>query len=232
MGLPLIVVGVSEGALLPKAGAWMVAVRKFFGVLLLAVALWIVTPLLPAAGGRLAWGALLAGSAIFLGVRQTLPAGASLWRWLWKGVGVIAVVAGVALAVSAFGGHDGAHSATPWKRVSSLAELEQRLAAPGRPVMLDFYADWCVSCKEMEKLTLSDARVRARLDQMLLLQADVTAANEADRALLKRFALFGPPGIVFFDAQGREIPGLRVIGYQPPERFLTTLAAPPAQRPS
>ena len=225
MGLPLIVVGVSEGALLPKAGAWMVAVRKFFGVLLLAVALWIVTPLLPATAERLAWGALLAGSAIFLGVRQTLPAGASLWRWLWKGVGVIAVVAGVALAVSAFGGHDGAHSATPWKRVSSLAELEQRLAAPGRPVMLDFYADWCVSCKEMEKLTLSDARVRARLDQMLLLQADVTAANEADRALLKRFALFGPPGIVFFDAQGREIPGLRVIGYQPPERFLRTLAA-------
>jgi thiol:disulfide interchange protein DsbD len=127
--------------------------------------------------------------------------------------------------VSAFGGQDRAHSATPWKRVSSLAELEQRLAAPGRPVMLDFYADWCVSCKEMEKLTLSDARVRAQLDQMLLLQADVTAANEADRALLKRFALFGPPGIVFFDAQGREIPGLRVIGYQPPERFLRTLAA-------
>ena len=91
--------------------------------------------------------------------------------------------------------------------------------------MLDFYADWCVSCKEMEKLTFSDPRVRAQLDQMLLLQADVTAANEADRALLKRFSLFGPPGIIFFDAQGREIPELRVIGYQPPERFLRTLAA-------
>jgi len=158
-------------------------------------------------------------------VRHAPPAGASRWRWLWKGVGVIAVVAGVALVVSAFSGNDDARSATPWKRVSSLGELEQRLAAPGRPVMLDFYADWCVSCKEMEKLTLSDARVRAQLDQMLLLQADVTAANEADRALLKRFSLFGPPGIVFFDAQGREIPGLRVIGYQPPERFLRTLAA-------
>ena len=225
MGLPLIAMGVSEGALLPKAGEWMVAVRRFFGVLLLAVALWIVTPLLAATAERLAWGALFAGAAIFLGVRQALPAGASRWRWLWKGVGVIAVVAGVALVVSAFGGNDAARSATPWKRVSSLGELEQRLAAPGRPVMLDFYADWCVSCKEMEKLTLSDARVRAQLDGMLLLQADVTAANEADRALLKRFSLFGPPGIVFFDAQGREIPGLRVIGYQPPERFLRTLAA-------
>jgi len=225
MGLPLIAMGVSEGALLPKAGEWMVAVRKFFGVLLLAVALWIVTPLLAATAERLAWGALLAGAAIFLGARHALPAGASRWRWLWKGVGVIAVVAGVALVVSAFGGNDAARSATPWKRVNSLAELEQRLVSPGRPVMLDFYADWCVSCKEMEKLTLSDARVRAQLDQMLLLQADVTAANEADRALLKRFSLFGPPGIVFFDAQGREIPGLRVIGYQPPERFLRTLAA-------
>src|SRR5260221_2722330 len=121
MGLPLIVVGVSEGALLPKAGAWMVAVRKFFGVLLLAVSLWIVTPLLPATSERLAWGALLAGSAIFLGVRQTLPAGASLWRWLWKGGGLIAVVAGVALAVRAFRRHAGAESAMPWKRGISLA---------------------------------------------------------------------------------------------------------------
>jgi thiol:disulfide interchange protein DsbD len=91
--------------------------------------------------------------------------------------------------------------------------------------MLDFYADWCVSCKEMERYTFSDAQVRARLEGMLLLQADVTEANEAHRALLKRFALFGPPGIVFFDAQGREIKGVRVIGYQPPERFLRTLAA-------
>ena len=225
MGLPLIAVGVSEGALLPRAGEWMVAVRKFFGVLLLAVALWIVSPLLAATAERLAWGALLAGSAIYLGVRHALPAGASLWRWLWKGVGVIAAVSGVALVVGAFGGSDEPRHATPWQRVSSLAELDQRLAAPGRPVMLDFYADWCVSCKEMEKLTFSDPRVRAQLDQMLLLQADVTAANEADRALLKRFSLFGPPGIIFFDAQGREIPELRVIGYQPPERFLRTLAA-------
>ena len=225
MGLPLIAVGVSEGALLPKAGEWMVAVRKFFGVLLLAVALWIITPLLAPMAESVAWGALLAGSAIYLGVLHRLPAGASPWRWLWKGVGAVAVVAGVALLVGAFTSGRDAPQTTAWQRVASLAQLEQRLSSPGRPVMLDFYADWCVSCKEMEKLTLSDPRVRAELDGMLLLQADVTAANEADRALLKRFSLFGPPGIIFFDAQGREIAGLRVIGYQPPERFLKTLAA-------
>jgi thiol:disulfide interchange protein DsbD len=219
MGLPLIVVGVSQGALLPRAGAWMLAVRNFFGVVLLAVALWIITPFLPATLESVAWGALFAGSALYLGVLRTRS-------WLLKGVGVIAVVAGVALVVSAFTGGNGA-SRTAWTRVASVAELDQRLSSPGRPVMLDFYADWCVSCKEMEKLTLSDPRVRAELDRMLLLQADVTAANDADRALLKRFSLFGPPGIVFFDPQGREIPGLRVIGYQPPERFLKTLAAVP-----
>jgi thiol:disulfide interchange protein DsbD len=114
-------------------------------------------------------------------------------------------------------------ASTAFARVNSSAELDDRLRAPGKPVMLDFYADWCVSCKEMEKFTFSDPQVRAKLDGMLLLQADVTANNEQHRALLKRFSLFGPPGIIFFDAQGREIKGLRVIGYQNSERFLKTL---------
>ena len=238
MGLPLIAVGVSEGALLPKAGAWMVAVRKFFGVLLLAVALWILSPVLPAAGEMLAWAALLIGSAMFLRALDSLPPGASGWWRLWKGVGIVALVIGVALLVGVLTGSrdplrplagltgDAAPaSATPWVRIASAAQLDDQLQAASRPVMLDFYADWCVSCKEMEKFTLSDPRVRAALAPMLLLQADVTAASEADRALLKRFSLFGPPGMIFFDAQGREIPGLRVIGYQPPDRFLKTLAA-------
>jgi thioredoxin:protein disulfide reductase len=115
-------------------------------------------------------------------------------------------------------------AALPWNRVASLGELQEKLQAPGRPVMLDFYADWCVSCKEMEAFTFSDPKVRAQLEGVLLLQADVTANSEADRILLKRFSLFGPPGIIFFDAQGREIRGLRVIGYQNAERFLKTLA--------
>jgi thiol:disulfide interchange protein DsbD len=147
----------------------------------------------------------------------------------------MALMAGLALLIGALAGSrdplrplagltgDAAPAQTRFTRVNSLAELEAALKAPGKPVMLDFYADWCVSCKEMEAFTFSDARVRAKLDGMLLLQADVTANNEQHKALLKRFSLFGPPGIVFFDAQGREIRGLRVIGYQNAERFLKTL---------
>ena len=225
MGVPLIVVGVSEGALLPRAGAWMTGVRRFFGVLLLAVAVWVISPVLPPALVMAAWAVLFIGSAVLL------------LRWS-KLVGVAASLIGLALLVGAVTGSrdplrplaaltgKGAAMATPmpWQKVASLQELQEKLKAAGKPAMLDFYADWCVSCKEMEAFTFSDPKVRAQLDGMLLLQADVTAHNEADRALLKRFSLFGPPGIVFFDAQGREIRGLRVIGYQNSERFLKTLS--------
>jgi len=238
MGVPLVAVGISEGALLPRAGAWMEGVRKFFGVLLLAVAIWIVSPVIPPMAQMLAWGTLLVGSAVFLRAVDALPAGASAWQRLWKAAGIVALVAGVALLVGAFTGSrdplrplagltessQPAAAPLPWTRVASLAELETKLKAPGRPVMLDFYADWCVSCKEMESFTFSNPKVRAELDRMLLLQVDVTAHNEDDKALLKRFSLFGPPGIIFFDADGREIKGLRVIGYQNAERFLKTLS--------
>jgi len=165
MGVPLIVVGVSEGALLPKSGPWLNRVKQFFGVLLLVVAAWIVSPLFLSGKGD-----------------------------------------------------------TKFVRIDSIAELDAKLAAAGKPVMLDFYADWCVSCREMEAFTFSDAAVKKELDGMLLLQADVTANTNEHKALLKRFSLFGPPGIIFFDAQGREIKGLRVIGYQNAERFLKTLS--------
>ena len=240
MGVPLIAVGVSEGAWLPKSGAWMKSVKQFFGVLLLAVAVWIVSPVLPGVLVMFAWAALLVGGGVFLRAIDRLPAGASDWARLGKSLGLVALVAGVALIVGALSGArdplrplagllapadaPAAASRVHFERVGSLAELEQRIAAAGRPVMLDFYADWCVSCKEMEAFTFGEARVKARLDGMLLLQADVTANSAEHKALLKRFALFGPPGIVFFDAKGREIRGLRVIGYQGAERFLKTLA--------
>lgn len=237
MGVPLVVVGVSEGALLPKAGPWMEGVRRFFGVLLLGVAIWIVAPVLPPMLTMLAWSALAIVSAVFLRALEGLAPHATGWSRLFKGIGIMLLVAGIALLVGALAGsrdplrplagvlaHEGAVSPLPFARVASLAELDAQLEQPGKPVMLDFYADWCVSCKEMESFTFSDERVRAQLGNLLLLQADVTRGSEADRALLKRFSLFGPPGIIFFDAHGQEIKGLRVIGYQNAERFLKTLS--------
>jgi thiol:disulfide interchange protein DsbD len=239
MGTPLVAVGVSEGALLPKSGPWMKAVKEFFGTLLLGVAIWIVSPVIPALFQMLAWAALLIISAMFLRAIDPLPHDASGFSRMWKGFGLIALDAGIALVIGALAGSrdplqplaglrtaagDGVPSAPArFERVRTLAELEGRLKAAGQPAMLDFYADWCVSCKEMERDTFSDPQVRARFAGMLVLQADVTGNSADDKALLKRFRLFGPPGIIFFDKGGQEIDGLRVIGYQPAGVFLKTL---------
>jgi thiol:disulfide interchange protein DsbD len=237
MGSPLLLIGTSAGALLPKTGAWMEGVKKFFGVLLLGVAIWIISPVIPAVAHMLAWAALLIMSAVYLRALDPLPQPASGVAMFGKGVGVLALLAGVALIVGALsGGRDvlqplaglrGGSQAEEtshldFERVKTVSELDARLAdARGRYVMLDFYADWCVACKEMERFTFSDPRVRARLKDTLLLQADVTANSTQDAALLKRFGLFGPPGIIFFDREGRET--ARVIGFEPVERFLRSL---------
>ncbi|MBS0336948.1 MAG: protein-disulfide reductase DsbD [Proteobacteria bacterium] len=170
MGVPLVVVGVSEGAFLPKSGPWMNTVKKFFGVLLLAVAVWIAWPVISPL------------------VTPRPPA-----------------------------------HGLKFEAVNSIEELTEKLRAPGKPAMLDFYADWCVSCKEMESFTFTDAKVKEKMNGMLLLRADVTANTEDHKELLKRFSLFGPPGIIFFDARGAEIRGLRVIGYQKADKFLVAL---------
>ncbi len=238
MGVPLVIVGVAEGALLPRSGPWMKSVKKFFGFLMLGVAIWIVAPVVPVVVQMLLWAALLIVGAMYLHALDPLPQHATDTTRFWKGVGVISLLAGVALAIGAFSGHRDilqplagfrttAGEAVPelrFERVKTLSELDARLKTASTPVMLDFYADWCVSCKEMERFTFRDARVRGKMREMLLLQVDVTANNEHDKALLKRFNLFGPPGIIFFDREGREISGVRVIGYQPPDRFLESLA--------
>jgi len=235
MGAPLVLVGVSGGLLLPKAGAWMGAVKRFFGVLLLGVAIWIIAPVIPVAVQMLLWAALLIGSGVFLGALESLGKEASGWERLGKAAGLLALLLGAAQGVGAFSGAGDPlrplagilagpqDTAPPFETVKTTAELSARLKAAGKVAMLDFYADWCVSCKEMERFTFSDPRVKSRLSQMLLLRVDVTANTPDDKALLKRFRLFGPPGIVFFDARGREIEGLRVIGYQAPDKFIQSL---------
>lgn len=238
MGVPLLVIGASAGALLPKAGPWMETVKRFFGVLLLAVAIYLVSPLLPVFVQMLAWGVLLVITAIYLRALDPLPPAAHGFQRFSKGIGVVALVAGAAYLIGAFaGGRDVLQplaglwpgqpapiAAVAFKRVNNLVELEQEIKnAGGKTVMLDFYADWCVSCKEMERFTFTDAQVQARLARMVKLQVDVTVNTSDHAALLKRFRLFGPPGIVFFDREGREIPGLRVIGFQPAAKFAAVL---------
>lgn len=181
MSVPLLLVGLSAGSLLPRTGPWMKAVKALFGVLMLAMAVWVVRPAWPFLKAQL--------------TGQSMPTQSH-------------------------------QSALPFQRVRSVAELDAAVALAakdGRPVMLDFYADWCVACIEMERDTFTDLRVQQRLSGAVLLQADVTANTPDDRALLERFKLFGPPGLIFFDSQGRELSGARVIGFQAPQAFLRSL---------
>lgn len=228
MSVPLLLVGISAGSLLPRAGAWMETIKRFFGVLMLAMAIWMVSPVIPVWLQMMAWAALLLAYAVHLVFFHRISMPARLFALVFAAAGLLQLV-GVLT-----GGRDvfapvahllgGEKQGVTFVRVRSLAELDAALAqSKGKTTLLDFYADWCVSCKEMEKLTFTDARVKAKMDQLLLLQVDVTANNADDKALLKRFGLFGPPGILFFDKQGQEIADGRVIGYQNADKFLLSL---------
>ncbi|MES2296310.1 MAG: protein-disulfide reductase DsbD [Pseudomonadota bacterium] len=228
MSIPLLLVGVSAGSLLPRAGAWMNSVKRFFGVLMLAMALWLVSPVLPPLLQMLGWSALGLGYGAYL-LRAR-------GHWAGLALGLLAVVFGaVQLVGLASGGRDAlaplAHlrgapvQGVAFQRIKTTAQLDAALAQTGgKTVMLDFYADWCVSCKEMEKLTFIDPAVQARLANTVLLQVDVTANDADDKAMLKRFHLFGPPGIILFNRSGQEIADARVIGFQDAEKFQASLS--------
>ncbi len=238
MGAPLLAIGTSAGKLLPKAGPWMDAIKAVFGVLLLAVAIWMLERIVPPAVAMSLWAVLLIVSAIYLGALEKAPHG---WPRLWKGIGVVLLIYGALLLTGAaaggkdvmqplrgiFGATGGSGAETAhlsFKSVKSVADLEREVAEAsrqGRPVMLDFYADWCVSCKEFEKYTFTDPGVVSALRNAdtLLLQADVTANDAVDKALLRHFDLIGPPAILFFGADGRERRDYRVIGFMDAETF-------------
>jgi thiol:disulfide interchange protein DsbD len=240
MGAPLLLVGAFSRTLLPKSGPWMEGVKKFFGVIMLATALWLVSPVIPLWSQMLGWALLMVVPAIFLHALDPLPNNAHGWQRLGKGLGVVLLLGGAAMLMGVLGGAkdplqplgflragNAAEVHGPaFERVATVDKLDARLAeakAAGQPVMLDFYADWCVSCKEMERFTFADTKVAARMKQMVLLQADVTANSDADKALLKRFGLFGPPGIIFWSGAGIELADLRVVGFQNADTFLPTL---------
>jgi thiol:disulfide interchange protein DsbD len=231
---------------MPRAGGWMNAVKYFFGVLMLAIAIYLISPIIPAWINMLLWAMLLIASAIYLHALDPLPTHASGWTRLWKGLGVVLLIGGLAIILGMLAGsrdllqpldvfkggsgNGGAAIAAEQKglafnKVKDVAELDARLAAAkadGRAVMLDFYADWCVSCKEMERFTFSDPKVQARLANVALLKADVTANTDADKALLKHFNLFGPPGLIFWNTAGTQS-DYKVIGFEKPEKFLASI---------
>ena len=244
MGAPLLAIGTSAGKVLPKAGAWMDTVKAVFGVMMLGLAIWMLERILPASIILVLVGALLIVSAIYMGALDAIKEGASGWSKLWKGLGLISLVYGAVLVIGAAGGghsllqplqglsapqmasttSDESHGdhALPFQQVKGINELNaaiQKASNEGKPVMLDFYADWCISCKEMESFTFSDNGVQKSLENFVFLQADVTDNDELDKALLNQLGLFGPPAILFYDAGGNELRNYRVVGFMDAPKF-------------
>lgn len=239
MGVPLLLIGASAGHILPKAGHWMTAVRNLFGIIMLAVALFIVSPVIPSKLQLLLWAALFIIPAVYLHALDSLPNPTDPWANFWKGIGILMLLLGITLFVGAVTGaksplqplaglqlssNTSNLEKLPFQRVKSLAELDDAIqAAKGKVVMLDFYADWCTACKEMERDTFTDKSLQQALKEVVLLQADVTDNTSEDTALLNRFKLFGPPGIIFFNAAGQEIAKNKVVGYQDAPTFIATV---------
>jgi thiol:disulfide interchange protein DsbD len=240
MGAPLLLVGAAQGKLLPKAGPWMVAVKNAFGFMMLGLAIWMLSRMLPGNVTLLLWAVLVFMAGVFLGGLTTLTSESSSIQKLGKGFGFLAIIYGAILLIGALaGGSNPLHPLAsinlggeqaavaeahelPFKRVKTVADLDRELAAAsaaGKTVFLDFYADWCVSCKEMEAYTFTDSGVQAALANTVWLQADVTANDEADQALLSRFDVFGPPTIIFFGADGQQRHGYEVVGYMKARAF-------------
>lgn len=241
MGVPLIIFGTVAGRWLPRAGTWMQTVQAVFGVLFLALAIWMLSRFVGPLWIMLMSGALLVGSAVYMGALEHIDRTDSGWRRLWKALGLVLLIFGAAELVgvaagsrnllaplSGLGGGTSSATAAPaFRTIKTVDELEKAVAEAhtgGKPVMLDFYADWCVSCKEMEHFTYSQPEVQEDMAQFVLLKADVTANDADDRALLKHFGLFGPPATIFYDADnGKELTGLRLIGFEKAGKFHTRL---------
>lgn len=243
MGLPLLVIGASAGKLLPKAGHWMNAIKAIFGVLLLAIAIWLLERIYLGPLTLLLWGILLITSGVYMGALEQIPIEDTGWAKLWKGLGLSFIIYGAALILgAATGGSDAlqpfakintAHESTTqnpphqFTHIKSIDDLNQHLKIAKNKkqwLMLDFYADWCVSCKELEKYTFSDANIQNKLSHLHTIQADVTQNDDIDQALQRKLNVIGPPTILFFDPNGKEHNNYRIIGYLNPDDFLAHLS--------
>ena len=245
MGVPLILFGLSAGKFLPRAGQWMNAVKAVFGVGLLGLGIWMLERIVPGPVIMVLWGLLAISCAVHLGALERIAAGASGWSRLWKALGVsLLIFGGMQLVGAASGGdywlrplaHFGgggqsagaAKASVAFARIKSLEDLDAAVArghAAGQPAMLDFYADWCVECIRMERNTFPTDPVQAELARFTPLKADVTQNDEIDQALMGRYRIIGPPAILFFDREGKEMEAYRLVGYFGPEAFAAHLRA-------
>ncbi|MGB6976567.1 MAG: protein-disulfide reductase DsbD, partial [Gammaproteobacteria bacterium] len=240
MGIPLILIGTSGGKLIPKAGPWMNSIKSILGVMLLGIAIWMLQRLLPGPIILLMWAALLIICAIYLGALTTTSS--SGWEKLWKGIGFLMLIYGVLLIFGAARGNSDPlkplaispfsselHAATTeftFQPVKTVAELQQALALAkqqNRPALVDFYADWCTSCKIMAKQTFADPRVQKALNHFVVLQANITDNNENDQALLQQFGVIAPPTVLFYNPTGEELSHLRIVGEMDPDQFLKVI---------
>jgi len=242
MGVPLILFGMSAGKLVPKAGPWMDAIKAGFGIGLLALAIWMLERLVQGPLILLLWGVLAIATGVYLGALERIPEGASGWRRLWKSLGLVLLLLGAMEIIGAASGREnwmkplqgmrsGGTAVTvehvAFQKVKSIADLDAAVSQAGQAgkyAMLDFYAEWCVECLRMERNTFAEPRVQALFSQIQPLQADVTANDVVDQALMSKYGVIGPPAILFFDRSGNEIKYLRLIGYFDPEEFSAHLA--------
>jgi thiol:disulfide interchange protein DsbD len=245
MGLPLLLIGVGAGKFMPRPGGWMDTLTKVFGAVMLAIAIWMLSRIVPDSVTMVLWALFFMISGVYLGAFEALGAAKRSWNALFKALGIVFIIYGALLFVGALSGSNSlltpldqfakgnatvAEGKVPvenrevrFQVIHSSEELDMILEAnKGKTVMLDFSAEWCSSCKEMEHFTFADEKVKEKMQSFVLVQADVTANSEQERALTKRFGLYGPPGILFFK-EGKEIKNARIIGYQPPEKFLAHL---------
>jgi thiol:disulfide interchange protein DsbD len=243
MGTPLLVVGSSAGRLLPRAGAWMDSVKQVFGVIMLGMAAWMLTRIVPERYVLTLYAVVaLALAAVLWRMAQVARGGRALPAFA-RSSAVLAALYGAALLYGTTTGATdpldplagkpavtAAASVLPFRPIASVADLDREVSAASaahQPVMLDFYADWCVSCKEMERDTFSRPEVRTALAHVRLLRADVTANSADDQQLLQRFQIYGPPTIAFYDSQGQERREFRVVGYMKADDFIAQLGQLP-----
>jgi thioredoxin:protein disulfide reductase len=235
MGVPLLLIGTSAGHLLPRAGAWMNHTKYVFGVLMLAVAIWMVERILPGQIIMLFWAGLFISSAVYLGIFDKIPPDISWLGRLQKSLAFILLLYGVLLLLgAASGSHNplqpldklvatntkSSLTSLQFQYIKGNAQLEQALVNNKQNyIMLDFYADWCVSCKEMEHITFAQPQVQALMQQFVLLKTDVTANDSLDKELYQRFNIFGPPAIIFFAPSGQELTGFRLVGFMSAQQF-------------